>query len=206
MKAYLSIIDQEKVKQPLSETDSLCAIIDGEEEEESSKSEEDEEDDRLQTMQDARKPWHEICFYFLKQIALISTSIHQVKSPSNAHPGLNRLLKSSSVTVIEPGHHDTRMEPWEDTVDHLLKDIHDAERNLLKDNIRKIVCRTNSNLVFTNDKKRDSLKPNFTETLKFTGAYHCELVPMALLLRVCINSLALLNFMAFKVNHTLGQI
>lgn len=51
VKAYLSIIDQEKVKQPLSETDSLCAIIDGEEEEESSKSEEDEEDDRLQTMQ-----------------------------------------------------------------------------------------------------------------------------------------------------------
>lgn len=100
------------------------------EEEELSGSEEDEEGNEIELMKENCKPWSEICFYLLKRTALISSSLIQILSPSNAHPNLNRLLKSSSVTAIEPGHHDMKMEHWEDTVDYLLKDTHDVERRI----------------------------------------------------------------------------
>lgn len=194
VQAYLHIIDTEKLDQPLSEEDSSCAIIDVVEEEELSSSEEDEEGNQIELMKENCKPWSEICFYLLKRTALISSSLIQILSPSNAHPNLNRLLKSSSVTAIEPGHHDMKMEHWEDTVDYLLKDTHDVERRILKDNLRKIVCKTTS-LVFANVKKGNRMKLKATNTLRFTGAYYCELALMALLLRVCINNLALPNFL-----------
>lgn len=52
-----------------------------------------------------------------------------------------------------------------------------------------------TSLVFANVKKGNRMKLKATETLRFTGAYHCELALMALLLRVCINNLALPNFL-----------
>ena len=193
IQAYLRVIDSEKY-QPLSQEDSSCAIIDEEEEEGlGGEEEEDEEGNEIKIMNDERKPWSEICFYLLKRIALISSSTLLISLPGNAHPGLNRLLKSSSVTAIERGHHDMKMEHWEDTVDYLLKDTDDVDKSILKDNLRKIVCKTTS-LVFKNVKKEESMKATSTNTLKFTGAYHCELALMALFLRVCINNLALLNF------------
>lgn len=193
VEAYLHIIDPEKLDQPLSEKDSSCAIIDVVEEEELSGAEEDGENNEIEVMKDDRKPWSEICSYLLKRIALIAASTLQIASPRNVHPSLNRLLKLSSVTAIEPGHRDMKMEHWEDTVDYLLKDTHNAERIILKDNLRKIMCKTAS-LVFSNDENGDSMKPKSTNTLKCTGSYHCELALMALLFRVCINNLALLCF------------
>lgn len=150
----------------------------------------------------------EICFYLLKRTALISSSTLQIASPSNAHPGLNQLLKSSSITTIEPGHHDMKMEYWEDTVDYILKDTPNAERRIIKDKLRMIVCKTTSNLVFTNVYNGNSKKPKSTNTLKFTGAYHCELALMALLLRVCMykQPCSTQFSMAFKANNMLGQI
>lgn len=194
--AYLKTIDPEKLEQSLSKEDSWCAIHDFLDEEELCGSEDEEEANEIKLMKDDHKPWSEICFYLLKRIALISSSTLQIASPSNAHPGLNQLLKSSSVTAIEPKHHDMKMEHWEDTVDYLLKDNYNAESTrILKDNLRKIVCKTTSNLVFSNVKKGDSMKLKSTNTLKFTGAYHCELALMALLLKVCTNNLALPNFL-----------
>lgn len=194
--AYLKTIDPEKFEQSLSKEDSSCAILNFLDEEDLCGSEDEEEANEIKLMKDDHKPWSEICFYLLKRIALISWSTLQIASPSNAHPGLNQLLKSSSVTAIEPKHHDMKMEHWEDTVDYLLKDNHNAESTrILKDNLRKIVCKTTSNLVFSNVKKGDSMKLKSTNTLKFTGAYHCELALMALLLKVCTNNLALLNFL-----------
>lgn len=206
IQAYLRIIDPEKSDQPLSEEHSSCAIIDVLEEEELSGSEEDEESNEIGVMKVNCKPWSEICFYLLKRIALISSSLFQISSPRIAHPSLNRLLKSSSVTAIEPRHHDMKLEHSEDTVDFLLKDTHDVERRILKDNLRKIVCRSTS-IVFANAKTGNHTKAKATNTLKFTGAYHCELALMALLLRVYITSLALLNFLwPSRLNYTLGQI
>lgn len=115
-------------------------------------------------------PWSKICFYLLKRFALIRSSTLQVASTSNEHPGLKKFLKSSSATAIEPEPHDMKMGHWEDTVDYLLKDTHNAERIMLKDNLRKIVCKTTSNLVFTNVKNSGSVKTKSTNTLKFTGA------------------------------------
>lgn len=194
VQAYLRIIDPRKFDQPLSEEDCSCAMTNAVEEEELSGSEEDEEGHEIGVMKENCEPWSEICFYLLKRTALISTSLLQISSPRNSHPSLIRLLKSSSVTAVEPGHHDMKMEHWEDTVDYLLKDTHDAERKTLKDNLRKIVCRSTS-LVFANAQKGNSMKAKATNTLKFTGAYHCELALMALVLRVYISSVALLNFL-----------
>lgn len=191
--AYLHIIDPEKLDQPLSEKDSSCAIIDVVEEEELSGSREDEESNEIEVMKGDRKPWSEICSYLLKQIALISTSTLQIATTSNLHPTLNRLLNSSSVTAIEPGYGDMKMEHWEDTVDYLLRDSQNAERIILKNNLRKILCKTAS-LVSSNVEDGDSTKPKSTDTLKFTGAYHCELALMAVFFRVCTNNLALLCF------------
>lgn len=188
VQAYLDIVDPEKLDRP-SEKDSSCAI----EEEELIGSEEDDEEDEIEVMKDNGKPWAEICFYLLERIAIIPSCILQIASPSNVHPALSQLLRSSSVTAIEPRHHDMDMEHWEDTVDYLLKDTHNVERGILKDNLRKIACKTAS-LVFSNDKKGDSTSPKSTNTLKFTGAYHCELALMALLLRVCINNLLCSTF------------
>lgn len=183
VEAYLHIIDPEKLDQP----------FDLVEEEELSGVEEDEEKYEIEVMKDDRKPWSEICSYLLKRIALSAASTVQIASARNVHPSLNRLLKSSSVTAIEPGHRDMKMEHWEDTVDYLLKDTHNAERIILKDNLREIMCKPSS-LVFNSDENGDSMKPKSTNTLKGTGSYHCELSLMALLFRVCINNLALLCF------------
>lgn len=186
IKAYLRSIDTEKLNQLISEEDSSCAIIGDVEEEELSGSREDEEDNEIEVMKENFEPWSEICFYLLKRIALISSSLTQISSPSKAHPSLNRLLKSSSVTAIEPRNHDMKMEHWEDTVDYLLKDTHDVERKTLKNNLKRIVYRRTP-LIFANAKKGDNIKLNSTNTLRFTGAYHCELALMALLLKVCMN-------------------
>ncbi len=193
IQAYLRAIDSEKIQPLCQENNGSSAIADDEEEEGLGGEDEDEEGSEIKIMLDDRKPWSEICFYLLKRIALIASSTLLISVPENAHPGLNRLLKSSSVTAIEPRHHDMKMEHWEDTVDYLLKDADDVDTGILKDNLKKIVCKTTP-LVFKNVKKEESLKVTSTNTLKFTGAYHCELALMALFLRVCINNLALPNF------------
>lgn len=193
VEAYLHIIDPEKIDQALSKKDSSCAIIDVVEEEELNGSEEDEEKNQIEMMKDDRRPWSEICSYLLKRIALISTSTLQIASTRNVHPSLNLLLNSRSVTAIEPAHSDMKMEPWQYTVDYLLKDSQDAERILLKDNLRRTVF-TTASLEFSKVEDGDSTKPNFTKTSNFTRAYHCELALMALLFRVCTNNLALLCF------------
>lgn len=61
-----------------------------------------------------------------------------------------------------------KMEHWEDTVEFLLKDTHDVGRRILKDNLRKIVCRLTS-LVFANAKTGNHMKAKATNTLRFTG-------------------------------------
>ncbi len=185
VETYLHVVDPEKVNQPLVDEDTSSAIIGPVEEEELSDSEEGEEFDEFKAMKDGHKPWGGIYFYLLRRIALISTSTFQISSPSNAHTAPNRLLKSSSVTAIEPGHRDMKMGHWEGTIDYLLKDAPNVNRQILKDNLKKVVCKTYSHLVLTNIKKRDSTKPNFEDTLKFSGAYHCELALIALLVRVC---------------------
>lgn len=190
VKAYLYIIDPEKLDQP---SFSSCAIIDVVEEEELSGSEENEENNEIEVMKHDGKRWSDICSYLLKRIALITKSTLQLASPGNLHPSLYRHLESSSVTAIEPGHRDMKMEHWEDTIDYLLKDTHNAERIILKDNLRKIVCKSAS-LDFSNDENGESMKPKSTNKLEYTGAYHCELALMALLFTVCINNLALLCF------------
>lgn len=192
VEAYLYIIDPEKIDEALSKKNSSCAIIDVVEEEELNGSEEDEEKNQIEMMKD-RRPWSEICSYLLKRIALISTSTLQIASTKNLHPSLNLLLNSSSVTAIEPAHSDMKLEPWQYTVDYLLKDSQDAERIFLKENLRRTVF-TTSSLDFNKVEGGDSTKPNFTKTSNSTRAYHCELALMALLLRVCTQNLALLYF------------
>lgn len=191
VEAYLHLVDPEKVYQLLSQKDSSWAIIDDVEEEELGGSKEDEESNVIKAMKDDHRPWSEICSYLLKRITVTSTSTLQVASTRNVHPNLNVLLHSSRVTAIEPGHRDMQMEHWEDTVDYLLKDTQNLERIILKDNLRKIVCKT-APVVFSNVEEGDGTKPISTNTLKFTGAYHCEVALMALLVRVCRRNLALL--------------
>lgn len=193
VKAYLQIIDPEKLDPPLSEKDSSCPIIDVGEEEGLRGSEEDEEKNKIEVMKDGHKPWSTICYYLLTRVALISTSTRQIISNRKLHPSLNRLLNSSSVSAIEPAHGDMQMEHWEHTVDYLLKDIQDEERTILKVNLRRIMCKTAS-LEFSNVEDGDSTESKSTNTPKLTGAYHCELAVMALLLKVCTNNLALLFF------------
>lgn len=193
IQAYLRAINSEKIQPVCQENNGLSAIADDEEEEGLGGENEDEEGSEIKIILDDRKPWSEICFYLLIKIALISSSTLLISVPRNAHPGLNRLLKSNLVIAIEPRHHNMKMEHWEDTVDYLLKDVDDVDTGILKDNLRKIVCKITL-LVFKNVKKEESLKATSTNTLKFTGAYHYKLVLMALFLRVCINNLALPNF------------
>lgn len=193
VEAYLQTIDPEKVDQLLSQKHSSWAIIDDVEEEELGGSKEDEESNVIKAMKDDRRPWWEICSYLLIRITLTSTSTLQVASTRNVHPNLNVLLSSSTVTAIETGHRDMQMEHWEDTVDYLLKDTQNLERIILKDNLRKIVCKT-APVVFSNVEEGDGTKPIYPNTLKFTGPYHCEVALMALLVRVSRRNLALLYF------------
>lgn len=176
VEAYLHIIDPERLYQSESHKDNLCEELSG--------SEEDEENNEIEVMKDDRRPWSEICYYLLKRIALISTSTLQLASTVNVHPSLHVLLSSSSVIAIEPGHRDMTMENWEDTVDHLMKDTQNTDRIILKDNLRKVVCKRTS-VVFSNVEEGESTNPKSTKISKFTGVYHCEVALMALLLRVC---------------------
>lgn len=176
VEAYLHSIDPEKLYQSLSHKDNPCEELSG--------SEEDEESNEIQVMKDDRRPWSEICSYMLDRIALISTSTLKLASTVNVHPSLHVLLSSSSVIAIEPGQPDMTMEHWEDTVDHVMKDIQNTDRIILKDKLRKVVCKRTS-VVFSNVREGESTKPKSTQISKFTGVYHCEVALMALLLRVC---------------------
>lgn len=140
------------------------------------------------------KPWSKICFYLLKQITFIFLFLLLILSLKKTIPSINQLLKLNLVTIIDLGHHDKKIEHWKDTIKFLLKDGHNIGRKILKDNLKKIICKSTS-FVFTNAKTINHIKAKTINTLRFTKAYYYKLVLMAFLLRVYIISFAYFNFL-----------
>lgn len=150
--------------------------------------------DKIRVIKVNNKFWSEICFYLLKQSVLIFLSLLLILLSKKAYPSINQLLKLCLIITIDPDHHDMKIKHWENTVEFLLKDTHDMRKNILNNNLKKIVYRLTS-FIFTNAKTSNYIKAKITKMLKFTGVYHYKLTLMTLLLKIYITSFTYFNFL-----------